>query len=123
MKYRNILQIDDDADDCEFFEQALRTISDADYTAIENPIEGLRRLRSGEITPDIIFMDINMPGMSGFQLLAEFKKSKKISKIPVILFSTSDFYEKEAKAFEVMDYIVKPHTLNDLINLIRQIIA
>lgn len=34
MKYNNILKIDDDYDDCEFFEQALKMVSTATYTSV-----------------------------------------------------------------------------------------
>lgn len=122
MKYRNILQIDDDADDCEFFEQALRTITDATYTCLQNPKDALNKLIDEEIKPDIIFMDINMPLMSGFDLLYEFKKRRRIKDIPVILLSTSALYEKHAKVAAAKAYIVKPNTFNDLKNVIKSIL-
>lgn len=122
MKYRNILQIDDDSDDCEFFEDALRTITDATYTSIQNPIDALRKLINGEIKPDIIFMDINMPFMSGLELLCEIKKNTIIKNIPVILLSTSAMHEGQEKVSAAKAYLVKPHTFNDLKNLLRQII-
>lgn len=122
MKYKNILQIDDDHDDCEFFEQALRSISDAAYTAIHKPAEALRRLASGEIAPDIIFMDINMPYLSGTELLTEFKKREIIKDIPVIFLSTSDFYAERTKALGIHTYIVKPCNFEDLRKLLKEIL-
>lgn len=123
MKYKNILQIDDDHDDCEFFEQALKTVSNASYTSVHNPVDALRKLINKEIKPDLIFMDVNMPYMSGPELLTEIKKRKVIQNIPVILLSTSPFlsrnYEKIAGA---KDYLVKPNTFNELKNLIRSTI-
>lgn len=122
MKYKNILQIDDDHDDCEFFEQALRSISDAAYTAIHKPTEALRKLASGEIKPDIIFMDINMPYLSGTELLTEFKKREIIKDIPVIFLSTSDLYADKTEALGVNTYIVKPYTFEELKNLLLKIL-
>lgn len=124
MKYKNILQIDDDHDDCEFFEQALKTVSDAHYTSVHNPVDALRKLINKELRPDIIFMDVNMPYMSGPELLTEIKKRKVIQNIPVILLSTSPFlsrnYEKISGA---KDYLIKPTTFNELKNLIRSTIV
>lgn len=124
MKYKNILQIDDDYDDCEFFEQALKTVSNASYTSVHNPVDALRKLVNKEIKPDLIFMDVNMPYMSGPELLIEIKKRKVIKNIPVILLSTSPFFYKNAeKVSGVKDYLVKPSTFNELKNLIRTAIV
>jgi CheY-like chemotaxis protein len=76
MIYRNILQIDDDCDDCELFMEALEEISSAQYTAIYDPVEALRKLMESEITPDVIFLDLNMPIMSGIEFLTEIKSRK-----------------------------------------------
>lgn len=120
MKYKNILQIDDDYDDCEFFEQALKTVSNASYTSVHNPVDALRKLVNKEIKPDLIFMDVNMPYMSGPELLTEIKKRKIIKNIPVILLSTSPFFHRNLeKVSGAKDYLVKPSTFNELKNLIR----
>lgn len=122
MKYKNILHIDDDQDDCDFFEQALKSISDAAYTAIHKPTEALRRLASREIVPDIIFMDINMPYLSGTELLTEFRKREIIKDIPVIFLSTSALYADKTKALGIHNYIVKPCNFEDLKNLLQQLL-
>lgn len=122
MKYKNILQIDDDFDDCEFFQQALEAVSNAVYVAMHNPVEALQKLTSKEIEPDLIFLDINMPMMTGLELLAEIKKSDIIKNIPVILFSTSPVPPKLAKILGAKDYLSKPNNFNELKNVLRQII-
>lgn len=120
MKYKNILQIDDDYDDCEFFEQALKAVSHAHYTAVTNPLEALRLLINKEIKPDLIFMDVNMPMMSGPELLTEIKKREITKNIPVILLSTSALVSKNhGKVSGAKDYLIKPNTFNELKNLIR----
>jgi two-component system, LytTR family, response regulator len=58
-----------------------------------------------EFKPDIVFMDIQMPGLTGFDVL------KHLDEIPQIIFSTA--YDKYAlQAFEVhaVDYLLKPYT-------------
>lgn len=124
MKYKNILQIDDDDDDCEFFHQALSSISEADYTSLHNPIEALHRLTAREINPDIIFLDINMPLMNGIEFLFEIKKRDIIKNIPVIIFSTSQtIQEKEiAQTLGAEDFLTKPVSFNELKNLLSQVI-
>jgi CheY-like chemotaxis protein len=93
MKYKNILQIDDDFDDCEFFQQALEAVSSAAYMALHNPIEALQKLVDREIKPDLIFLDINMPLMSGIELLAEIKK-EMLSKIFLSLYFRQPRYHQ-----------------------------
>lgn len=119
MKYKKILQIDDDFDDCEFFQQALEAVSPAIYIAIHNPIEALHKLTNKEVEPDLIFMDINMPIMTGLELLAEIKKHDSISRIPVILFSTAPVTPKLAITLGVHDYLSKPSNFNELKNVLK----
>lgn len=121
MKYKNILQIDDDFDDCEFFQQALEAVSSAVYMAMHNPVEALQKLTSKEIEPDLIFLDINMPVMTGLEVLAEIKKNDIIKNIPVILFSTSPVTPKLAKILGAKDYLSKPNNFNELKNVLREI--
>ena len=122
MKYKNILQIDDDFDDCDFFEQAVKTVTDAAYTSIQNPIEALHKLIKGEINPDLIFLDVNMPCMSGKEVLIEIKKTENTKNIPVILLSTSPLHAQEAKDAGAKDYLVKPNSLCELKNLLSKIL-
>ncbi|MEP6803704.1 response regulator [Flavobacterium sp. FlaQc-47] len=124
MKYKNILQIDDDYDDCDFFSEALEEVSNAAYTAIHNPIQALQQLINQEIRPDLIFLDINMPIMTGIELLAEIKKKENISHIPIIIFSTSITTEikNQIKLLGAIDYYIKPNDFSSLKNLIRSLI-
>ncbi|KRD08828.1 hypothetical protein ASE21_13315 [Flavobacterium sp. Root901] len=125
MNYKNILQIDDDVDDCEFFMEALQAVSNADYTAIQNPVEALNKLIQKEINPDVIFLDLNMPIMSGFEFLIEIKKQEAIKNIPVIIFSTSQFEEIKLKArnYGANEYISKPSDFNELKKILSHYIV
>ena len=123
MKYKNILQIDDDYDDCEFFEQALKMVSNATYTSVHNPLDALRQLINREIKPDLIFMDVNMPVMSGPELLNEIKKRPMTKNIPVVMLSTSPMLTKsQSQILGAKDYLIKPNTFNELKSLIRNTI-
>lgn len=116
------MQIDDDIDDCEFFMEALQSVSNADYTAMHNPVDALNKLIRNELKPDIIFLDLNMPIMSGFEFLTEIKNQKNIQNIPVVIFTTSQFEETKLKAkhFGAKDFISKPSDFNELKKIISQ---
>lgn len=120
MTYKNILQIDDDLDDCELFMDALNAVSDAFYMAINDPIEALQKLTKKEVQPDVIFLDLNMPGMSGLEFLVEIKKQDILRDIPIIIFSTSQLEDikREAKNYGADDYISKPNNFNELKNIL-----
>ncbi|MBF4516977.1 response regulator [Flavobacterium sp. ANB] len=124
MKYKNILQIDDDDDDCVFFLEALKEVSTAAYTAIHNPVQALGQLINKEIRPDLIFLDINMPVMNGMELLAEIKKNEPLKNIPVIIFSTSIPFEIKSKVNDlgILDYYIKPNDFGVLKMLLKNLI-
>lgn len=126
MNYNNILFIDDDTDDQEIFLAALKTVSDAvAYTVISNPREALQKLKSRELTPDIIFLDLNMPIMTGQQFLIEIKGNTALKNIPVIIFSTSSnpATMHATKELGAIDFITKPTKFDELVELIRSAIG
>lgn len=72
---------------------------------------GEAALRSLDVKlPDLILLDIMMPGLDGYQTCAQIKSNPRTSNIPVIFLSAKDKIEDKVKAFEVggIDYIVKP---------------
>lgn len=118
------LMIDDDVDDHEIFELALKQV-DASITCdfVHDGVAALAQLSSGEIAkPDYIFLDLNMPRMSGRQVLMELKKFDELKDIPVVVCSTSSetVFEKEAKELGAVAYIVKPSSLRELVKNLRE---
>jgi len=67
----------------------------------KNGEEGIQKIK--ELKPDLIFLDINMPGMNGFDMI------KHLEDIPRVIFVTA-YDDYAMKAFEVnaLDYIMKP---------------
>jgi CheY-like chemotaxis protein len=109
---KRILLIDDDRDDAELFKEALREInSSISFTHYEDSKEGLKNLlEQYSDLPDLIFLDINMPMVSGWQCLTEFKKTEHLKNIPVIMFTTSSQPREKQIAEELgaTDFITKP---------------
>src|ERR1700754_4259601 len=85
--YKKILLIDDDEDEQFFFIEALKEIgAPVKFFFAPTASEGIRLLKF--LLPDIVFMDINMPALTGFDCLDMIKRDSRINKIPVIIYST-----------------------------------
>jgi CheY-like chemotaxis protein len=125
MQYKNILLIDDDEEDNEIFMTALDSVS-SDFlcAAYTNASKALVSLQSREIEPDVIFLDLNMPIMSGQEFLIQIKKEKIIQNIPVIIFSTSSNPETIAlaKKLGAEDFVTKPDRLEKLVDILKTIV-
>lgn len=86
-------------------ERLKRLLSPFDFVHVEgestDPAEAVDYLNTHEV--DLLFLDIQMPGMNGFELLA------RLSEQPLVIFTTA-FDEYALRAFEVnsIDYLVKP---------------
>jgi CheY-like chemotaxis protein len=115
---KRFLLIDDDNDDRELFSEALASVSPVivcDLAA--DAEEALNKLISKEIdVPDMIFLDINLPVMTGWQFLTSLKKQEDYKDIPVIMYSTSSNQrDKEiAKDLGALCFITKPSAFKKL---------
>ncbi|MEP0956116.1 response regulator [Microcoleus sp. FACHB-1515] len=69
------------------------------------------------IPPDLILLDINMPGISGYEVCEQLKSDSKTSSIPVIFLSAGDDLANKVRAFQVgaVDYITKPFQLEEVL--------
>jgi CheY-like chemotaxis protein len=122
---KKFLVIDDDTDDRELFCEALASVDPV--IICEQAVDGkeaLTRLSSnGTGTPDIIFLDINMPIMDGWQFLQQLKKEDKYKEIPVIVYTTSSLIKDKRIASDLgaLCFITKPHAyvrLKDMLGVI-----
>ena len=75
-------------------------------------------LRSAQASPpDLILLDINMPGLSGYEVCQQLKKSATTHAVPVIFISALDDIEDKVKAFSQggVDYITKPFQIGEVL--------
>ena len=125
MQYRKILLIDDDEDDQEIFTSALEQTSIPVSCAIFNDArEALSLLASKQISPDLIFLDLNMPLMDGQQFLVEIKKDENLGDIPIIILSTSSHKGtiELTKKLGAYDFITKPDKFEDLVSILESVL-
>lgn len=121
-----ILLIDDDSDDREFFLDAVSKISaEISCTVRENCTTLISDLTSNTLErPHVIFLDINMPEMSGWDCLSALKSSPEFADVPVLMYSTSDHREEAAKAQRAgaVGFFTKPYDLKELKENLEQVI-
>lgn len=70
--------------------------------------------------PDLLFLDIHMPGLSGMEILARLATEPKVQNLPVIITSAYDQYAIDSFGFNVTDYLLKPFTLERLEQALRK---
>ena len=126
MKTLRILLVDDDEDDRQFFADALESLDmSTELHQLENGQECLEFLDEQKNKyPDLIFLDLNMPLMNGFECLEKIKENQKGKDAVVAIYSTSsaegDIEETFSKGANI--YINKPSNFTDLKNALKQVI-
>jgi two-component system response regulator len=125
-----LLLIDDDKDDRALFAAALEeTRLKVDLFVATDGYTGLSYLygsgqyadRSKFPFPDVVFVDVKMPGLNGFGVLRQIRSNLKSKTVPVIMLSNSGLQMdvQEAYASGANAFQRKPATFNTLVNLLR----
>ena len=118
--------VDDDTDDQEIFSIALEEIEQkVDCVFANDGVDALRKLREDHLfEPDYIFLDLNMPRMNGKQCLVEIKKIKRLSEIPIIIYSTSSekSFINEVKQIGATAYFTKPSSISELARKLAEVL-
>ncbi len=88
--YKTCLLIDDNYIDNFVTRRILEASNFADQVIVsQSATEAIESLRSGEVTPDVIFLDIRMPMMGGFEFLQEYDKIDIVNKNDIKIFMLS----------------------------------
>ncbi len=103
-----ILIVDDEEDFCYFVKKNLEAISNYEIITATRGRKGIQIARKEK--PDLILLDIMMPGIDGLEVLKRLKGNEKTQNIPIIMLTAKDEDESKIKALGSFcdDYIVKP---------------
>lgn len=111
-----VLLVEDDPEDVDLTQEALESSRVLiKLNVVNNGEEALAYLRQeGKFQnvsfPDLIWLDLNLPGMSGQEILQEIRRDRSIKHIPVVVLTTSDADEDILKSYQLGAncYVQKP---------------
>ncbi len=108
-----ILAIDDDATTLGILQAELKALG---YRVIaeKSPLKGVDLAK--EFPPDVILLDLNMPQMTGFEVMQAMRKEKAAKDVPIVILTVNKDKETAINALKsgAVDYILKPHDPNIL---------
>lgn len=118
--------IDDDIDDRDFFQIALE-ISDLPFrlTTAGNGITALELLSQDSYLPDFIFLDLNMPLLSGKECLSAIRELPKLQDVPLVIFSTSSYHKdiEETKELGATYFLSKTSDIDRLAVILNDVLT
>lgn len=124
--YSSILLIEDDPDDRDLFIRVINAIGNGapiEVRTAPNGADGLKLLQ--QKTPDIIFSDVNMPVMDGFQFALAVYDHFPSLKVPIVFMSTANLHRDivYAEMLNVIHYIRKPGVVSELEKEVLQVLS
>lgn len=113
-----ILIVDDDVIITELM-KALVKMDGHEPTTVNDSLQAMEVAQ--DVKPDLITLDLMMPGLSGFELCKLMKNDPEFSHIPIVIVSARDDAESKAKALRAgaREYITKPFGVDEFIGTIK----
>lgn len=118
-KQAHILVVEDDRD---IRDSVVEILEDEGYAVSDasGGHEALERLANGPAKPDLILLDLMMPGMNGYQFRAEQLKSDEYARIPVVVITADATAQERAAPLQAAAFLRKPIKIQPLLNTIKQ---
>ncbi len=128
-KVLQVLLVEDDPGDVLLTEESLKQGKvRVDLHHVDNGIKAIEFLRkTGQfetaIEPDLVLLDLNLPGKNGREVLSEIKSDDSLRHIPVVILTTSEADEDILKSYDLgaNSYVTKPVGLAEFIKLVKSI--
>lgn len=117
-----VLVVDDSPTEIHFM-QGVLTRNGYEVEIANSGDEGVAKAKV--IKPDVILMDVVMPGMNGFQATRQLSRNPETKSIPVIIVTTKDQETDKVWGMRqgAKDYIVKPVKEQDLLATVKSVLA
>jgi len=114
----SVLYVEDNAIGMRLMEEVIKGLPGVDFYGASNGEEGYRLAR--EVVPDLIFMDINLPDISGIEVMQRLHSQAETRDIPIIALSASALDEDVRRGLEAgfLHYLRKPCEPGEIIRLV-----
>jgi len=118
-----ILLVEDDDDDALLFSDAMDEIPESLICErAHDGREAILILEANLPLPDVIFLDLNMPGMNGAEFIKQVKETASFDQIPIVVLSTSKLDSMNPIDARVSRFITKPDNLATLVRELQKIL-
>jgi len=119
---KKILYVEDNPANLQLVQQILNRMPDNKLLSAPNAEQGITIAR--EEQPDLILIDIGLPGMDGFEALKVLLSDSKTAGIPVVAVSAHAMQEQIEKGLQAgfANYLTKPIQVNDLVNVVSALL-
>ena len=121
MKQAMVLVIEDE----EAIRTLIRRVLEPSYAVHESPdgADGLKQARW--VVPDLILLDLRMPGLDGLTVLAKLKADRRTAPIPVVIVSGRGETDLliEGQRMGAVDHVIKPFNVEDLREVVQRQLA
>jgi CheY-like chemotaxis protein len=123
-----VIFTDDDQDDLDFFREALLKVERPTNLTTFNDCEGLMKYlgrKKSPPSPDLLFLDINMPKMDGLTCLHNIRENQQYRKLPIIMFTTSlrPLDVEQSYRWGANLYIKKPGGFEELVVTLKRLFS
>jgi DNA-binding response OmpR family regulator len=115
-----ILIVDDDVTITELM-KALVQMEGLEPTTVNDSMEAMQVAQS--VNPDLITLDLMMPGLTGFELCEIMKNDPQFARVPIVIVTARDDQESKEKAIKAgaTAYITKPFGMDEFIGTIKSL--
>ncbi|MBP7793186.1 MAG: response regulator [Candidatus Goldbacteria bacterium] len=120
---KNVVMIVDDEPDIVKIIKISMNIANIDSIECYNGEECLEKLKKGQI-PDLILLDIMMPGISGYDVCKKIRENKEWDKIKIVMLTAKGQKGDAEEGLKIGadDYIIKPFDPYELIEMVKEIL-
>lgn len=123
LKHANIMMIDDEPLTLEALQIFLEEVGYHNFTAVSDSRHALRLLAQNQ--PDVVLLDLVMPHVGGFEILAQLRTELTLKYLPVIVLTSSTDADTKLQALELgaNDFLAKPVDPSELVLRLRNTLA